>query len=133
MCRGGVCRTPLLAPQTYEESTNAGAAYVWRRKAFGLNTEEPCTAKSRVTDAITVGGVTFTGNVFVDFPATGPNIFVNYDLGLPLTLPPVLTRSGWDLIDVRFTYDPSTDTAYFGGSRMDVDVDVAVGLCGCLT
>ena len=61
--------------------------------------------------------VTFTGDVTVDF--VGPGILVIPDpggvgdVGLPGIAPPG-TISGWDMEDLRLTYDSATDTLYVG-------------------
>jgi hypothetical protein len=54
---------------------------------------------------------TFTGDSTLDLPE-GPGVFVVTDTQADITwsLPPQAT--GWDVRDVRFAYDPSTDTAY---------------------
>jgi hypothetical protein len=59
----------------------------------------------------------FTGDVPTDF--TGPGILTIPDpggvgdVGLPDNAPPG-THSGWDMVDLRLTYDTSTDTLYVG-------------------
>ena len=57
-------------------------------------------------------GVTMTGDVAADFPVPHPGVFEIVD-----TNPPILFiggPTGWDIQSVRFAYDASSDTAYFG-------------------
>jgi hypothetical protein len=82
--------------------------------------------------AMPVGAATptFTGNVTTDF--TGPGILIIPDpggvgdVGLPVTAPPG-TISGWDMVDLRLTYNAATDTLYVGintyGIAGDADGD----------
>ncbi len=61
--------------------------------------------------------ITFTGNVTKDFPS-GPGVFIATDLVGDAPFPHAdgtTSPSGWDLADVRYSYDINTDTAYFGG------------------
>ncbi|MGB6873472.1 MAG: hypothetical protein WBE46_04945 [Dehalococcoidia bacterium] len=77
--------------------------------------------------------VTFTGNVTADFTGAGiltiPDPGGVGDVGLPTSppLPPPGTVSGWDMIDLRLTYDPGTDILYVGintyGIAGDADGD----------
>ncbi|MGB6873847.1 MAG: hypothetical protein WBE46_06915 [Dehalococcoidia bacterium] len=72
----------------------------------------------------------FTGDVPTDF--TGPGIMTIPDtggvgdVGLPLNAPPG-TVSGWDMVDLRLTYDAAADTLYVGintfGIAGDADGD----------
>jgi hypothetical protein len=72
----------------------------------------------------------FTGDVEADF--TGPGVLVIPDpsgvgdVGLPLNAPPG-TVSGWDMVDLRLTYNNVTDTLYVGintfGIAGDADGD----------
>ncbi len=111
-------RSPRLlfhASQIFEESISSGSVYLWRRKAFGANTQEPCYLPEEVLHPGSYpGGVTLTGNVTHDFLANSPNVFVNLDLGVPLTRISGMTASGFDIIDVRYLYDSVRDVAYFG-------------------
>ena len=56
--------------------------------------------------------ISFTGNVTRDFPV-GPGVFVATDVVRDVQLSSA-TPSGWDINDVRFSYDATSDTAYFG-------------------
>jgi len=51
------------------------------------------------------------------------------DVGLPLNAPPG-TVSGWDMVDLRLTYDTATDTLYVGintfGIAGDADGDEGI-------
>jgi len=85
-----------------------------------------------LTLATPVGAATptFTGDVPTDF--TGPGILTIPDtggvgdVGLPLNAPPG-TVSGWDMVDLRLTYDAAADTLYVGintfGIAGDADGD----------
>ncbi|MGA8850028.1 MAG: hypothetical protein WB564_09505, partial [Dehalococcoidia bacterium] len=72
--------------------------------------------------------VTFTGNATADF--TGPGILIIPDpigdVGLPSNAPNG-TISGWDMVDLRLTYNATTDTMYVGintfGIAGDADGD----------
>jgi hypothetical protein len=58
--------------------------------------------------------ITFTGNVVNDFDHTEPSVFVATDLSIPVRYEARNTDSGWNIVDIRFSYDAATDTAYFG-------------------
>ncbi len=58
---------------------------------------------------------TFTGHVDVDFPATNPNVFINTNQYAPIWWGNHYP-SGWNIVDVRYTYNVATDTAYIGTS-----------------
>jgi hypothetical protein len=92
----------------------SGSVYVWRRKAFGANTQEPCLSTLQLTGGVYPGGITLTGNVTRDFPATSPGVFVNRDFGLTVPVLAGMNASGWDMVDVRYLYDSVNDEAYFG-------------------
>ncbi len=69
---------------------------------------------------------TFTGDVLADFTGDDVQIFVDpngIDVGLPIALPPG-TISGNDIDDVRLTYDPATDTLFFGINTFGIATDV---------
>ena len=78
--------------------------------------------------AATAATPTFTGDVEADF--TGPGILTisdsSGDVGLPGSAPGG-TVSGWDMKDIRLTYDLATDTLYVGinafGIAGDADGD----------
>ena len=53
--------------------------------------------------------IVFTGNVPNDFQLTDPTVFLVTSSG-PLLVGP----TGWQLYDMRWAYDSTTDTAYFG-------------------
>jgi len=63
------------------------------------------------------------GNVETDF--IGPGVVIasdpTGDVGLPGSAPPG-TVSGWDMVDLRLTYDAATDTMYVGINTF--------GICG---
>jgi hypothetical protein len=71
--------------------------------------------------------VTFTGNVTVDFNSTAPGILTIPDpggvgdVGLPANAPNG-TISGWDMMDLRLTYNATTDILYVGINTF--------GICG---
>jgi hypothetical protein len=72
--------------------------------------------------------VTFTGNVTVDFTGTGILIIPDPggvgDVGLPTSpAPPGGTISGWDMEDLRLTYDEGTDTLYVGINTVGIAGD----------
>jgi hypothetical protein len=80
--------------------------------------------------------VAFTGNVTVDFPVSGvPGILIIPDpggvgdVGLPTSppLPPPGTVSGWDMVDLRLSYNATEDILYVGintyGIAGDADGD----------
>lgn len=71
---------------------------------------------------------TFTGNVESDFQDTDPSIFIVVDpTDMPLLVPGHAvpnTRSGWDIKDLRLTYDPSSDTLYVGLNSYETIGDV---------
>jgi len=77
----------------------------------------------------------FTGDVEADFPA-GPTILIFVDPGgkdvLVPTHPVPGTSSGWDIKDVRVTYDSATDILYVGLNSYetvgDADTDGNEGL-----
>jgi hypothetical protein len=51
------CSCTLCGPcggQTFEESVGAGSAYIWRLKAFGANTQEPCPSVLQLTGGVYV-------------------------------------------------------------------------------
>jgi hypothetical protein len=58
--------------------------------------------------------ITFTGNVANDFDALEPSVFVVTDLSIPVRYEARNTDSGWNIVDIRFSYDEATDTAFFG-------------------
>ncbi len=64
--------------------------------------------------AATAIPITLTGDVRVDFPDV-PGVLIHVDGGLPVRYPPRNTDSGWNIVDIRYSYDEVTDTAYFGG------------------
>jgi len=74
--------------------------------------------------------VTFTGDVATDFAGPGiltiPDAGGVGDVGLPNTAPSGIV-SGWDMVDLRLTYDAGTDTLYVGintfGIAGDADGD----------
>jgi len=78
---------------------------------------------------------TFTGDVEIDFPA-GPSVLIFVDPGgkdtLVPTHPVLGTSSGWDIKDVRLTYDSATDILYVGVNSYktvgDADTDGNEGL-----
>ena len=53
--------------------------------------------------------IIFTGNVPADFPPTDPTVLLVTTPG-----PVLMGPTGWQLYDMRWAYDSSTDTAYFG-------------------
>jgi len=85
-----------------------------------------------LTLATPVGAATptFTGDVPTDF--TGPGMLTIPDpggvgdVGVPVNAPPG-TVSGWDMVDLRLTYDAAADTLYVGintfGIAGDADGD----------
>jgi hypothetical protein len=72
--------------------------------------------------------ITFTGNVTVDFTGSGILTIPDPvgDVGLPDNAPPG-TTSGWDMVDLRLSYDQGSDTLYVGintyGIASDADGD----------
>jgi hypothetical protein len=72
-----------------------------------------------LTPAMPVGAATptFTGNVPADFTGGGVLIIPDPggvgDVGLPANKPNG-TISGWDMVDLRLTYNATTDTLYVG-------------------
>jgi hypothetical protein len=64
--------------------------------------------------AATAISITFTGDVRVDFPDV-PGVLINVDGGLPVRHPARNTDSGWNIVDIRYSYDQATDMAFFGG------------------
>lgn len=80
--------------------------------------------------AMPVGAATptFTGNVTADFTGAGVLIITDPvgDVGMPSGVPPG-TISGWDMSDLRLTYNVATDTLYVGintyGIAGDADGD----------
>ena len=91
-----------------------------------MHTHAPCAhALSLATRAIVVLAVlasvhglavTFTGDVEVDFPASDPSVFVSVDSSSPIIYnnSGIIQSSGWDIRDIRYSYDLDSDTAYFG-------------------
>ncbi len=65
------------------------------------------TAMTRVSGTV----ITFTGNVATDFPASDPGVFIATS-STPITFRG--NRAGWQIDDVRYSYDFASDTAYFG-------------------
>lgn len=62
--------------------------------------------------AATASYISFTGDVTADFLADDPSVFVATDPNPPLTFNG--GGSGWNVVDVRFSYDELSDTAFFG-------------------
>jgi hypothetical protein len=58
--------------------------------------------------------ITFTGNVANDFDDQEPSVFVVTDTAPPVLYPRRGSGSGWNIVDIRFSYDQATDTAFFG-------------------
>jgi hypothetical protein len=65
------------------------------------------------TVELVAGPVTFTGNVVVDFPV-GPGVLIVSDDAADVFLGSSPSSSGWNVIDIRFSYNKDRDTAYFG-------------------
>ena len=53
--------------------------------------------------------IVFTGNVSVDFLPTDPTVLL-----ITGNAPVLVGPTGWQLYDMRWAYDSTTDTAYFG-------------------
>ena len=91
----------------------------------------PCahwTVFCLLSAASALRGLTLTGDVEADFAGTGIAIVADatdFDVGLPAPLP--FSPSGWDIKDVRFVYDQTTDVLYVGinffGIAGDADGD----------
>jgi hypothetical protein len=70
----------------------------------------------------TVGAspITFTGNVAADFSPTNPSVVIVPHSNIPVHIaqPQWMTDSGlvsgWNIKDLRLSYDPQTDTMYVG-------------------
>ena len=56
--------------------------------------------------------IVFTGNVSVDFSPTDPTVLLITSNAPVLTNP--TNGTGWQLYDMRWAYNSTTDTAYFG-------------------
>ena len=56
--------------------------------------------------------IVFTGNVSVDFLPTDPTVLL-----ITGNAPVLVGPTGWQLYDMRWAYDSTTDTAYFGKRR----------------
>jgi hypothetical protein len=65
-----------------------------------------------LTDTVTAAAITFTGDVVADFAASDASVLIVTDSAAALTFNDGPT--GWDIVDVRYSYDSETDTAYFG-------------------
>ncbi len=79
--------------------------------------------------------ITFTGNVTKDFPV-GPGVFIATDFTGDTPFPHAdgsMSPSGWDVTDIRYSYDVESDTAYFGrhGEGEVVLVLLAALVCTC--
>lgn len=82
--------------------------------------------------------ITFTGNVANDFnPATNPNVVVipHSDTPVHIAQPAWMTQaglvSGWNIQDIRLSYNPATDTMYVGVNTFGIAGDVdGKGLIG---
>jgi len=82
--------------------------------------------------------ITFTGNVASDFnPATNPDVVVipHSDTPVHIAQPAWMTQvglvSGWNIQDIRLSYNPSTDTMYVGVNTFGIAGDVdGKGLIG---
>ena len=55
--------------------------------------------------------ITFTGNVANDFPSSDPSVFIATD---NIVIDYNGSPAGWQMTDVRYSYDLASDTAYFG-------------------
>ena len=67
---------------------------------------------------------TFTGNVPADFTGAGVLIITDPvgDVGLPANKPNG-TISGWDMVDLRLTYNAASDTMYVGMNTFNIAGD----------
>jgi hypothetical protein len=66
-----------------------------------------------VAAAATAIPIAFTGNVPADFP-DDPSVFTYTDTSIPVRFEAGNIESGWDIVDIRFSYDVDNDVAYFG-------------------
>ena len=91
------------------ELRRAGKVTVGQMRVFAV------VALCALSTSVTAFSPTFTGNVPTDFPATSPGVFVatGGTHRVPWTGSPN-NESGWELIDVRYGYQFSLNSAYFG-------------------
>jgi len=99
------------------------AARMWRCRRSGPKTARRHTVAVEQLDHRQLLSVNFTGNVPVDFPATEQPGVVTFNSSntpgiqhpiIPPTLQPLIPVSGFDLSEIRVSYDAVTDTLSIG-------------------
>ena len=94
-------------------------------RSWRIRRDQPPTRRSTIRveqlDHRQLLSVNFTGNVPVDFPATeSPGVVVlqppsgSFQATPPVSLQPLIPVSGFNISDVRVSYDSTNDTLYFG-------------------
>ncbi len=99
------------------------AAQSWRRRPGGRKTTRRHAITMEQLDHRRLLSVNFSGNVATDFPATeqpGVVVFNSSNTPniqhpiIPPNLQPYISVSGFDLSEIRVSYDSSNDTLYLG-------------------
>jgi hypothetical protein len=99
------------------------AARTWRQRRTGSKTARRTALAIEQLDHRQLLSVTFTGNVAIDFPATAqPGVVVFNGSNtpniqhpiIPPYLQPLIPVSGFDISEIRVSYDAGTDTLSVG-------------------